>query len=215
MIRSVDLICSRCGKSFVPKERLFYQDDFTAAPLKDTKFICDECMAKWHDRWKIKDAVFSERDYVLTVDITLEDGTRFEHLDATPIEETGTVVTGEDIPEEAAKDLFARWEKFAAEKEKKQIKDCFFEKKGEGYEVSFTTVGGEKHDHVPFSIKDGYLILEEDVDEDIMEGIVTAYKSYLSQETMLGTSESPAAASAARRKRPRPAWPGTGPDGKA
>ena len=50
--------------------------------------------------WQIKTASFHEIDYVLTVDLELEDGTVYNNMDCTPIDETETVVLGEDVPVE-------------------------------------------------------------------------------------------------------------------
>lgn len=60
---------------------------------------------KWHDKWQIKNAEFSEVDYVMTVTIELEDGTVYEDLDCTPMD--GYVVAGVDIPPEAQKNCMS------------------------------------------------------------------------------------------------------------
>ena len=92
MIRTLDMICSECGEAFVPGAQLYYRDNYMSTNIRDTKFICPDCIAKWRAKWQIKNAVFHEHDYVMTVDIELEDGTIFKNMDCTPIDETGTVV---------------------------------------------------------------------------------------------------------------------------
>ena len=76
MIRSVKLVCAECGENFVPQDGvLYYKDNYINNTVKEAKFICPACIKKWHDKWQIKSAEFSEVDYVMTVTIELEDGT--------------------------------------------------------------------------------------------------------------------------------------------
>ena len=92
MIRTLDLVCSECGEAFVPSAQLYYRDNYMNTSIRDTKFICADCIAKWKAKWQIKNAIFHEEDYVMTVDIELEDGTVYHNMDCTPIDETQTVV---------------------------------------------------------------------------------------------------------------------------
>lgn len=75
-------------------------------------------------KWQIKAAEFFEKDYVLTVTITLADGTVYENLDCTPLETT--VVTSEEIPEAAQRKLFAIYSDWDAARKKNYLKDCTF-----------------------------------------------------------------------------------------
>ena len=87
MIRTLPLVCSNCDNKFVPDEELYYRDNFMSNSIRDVHFICPDCIKRWKDKWRIKTAVFSEKDYVMTVSITLEDGTIYKNLDCTPLEE--------------------------------------------------------------------------------------------------------------------------------
>ncbi len=211
MIRSLPLTCSRCGKEFVPRGALHYQDDFSVQNFKDIRLVCDQCIADWKNKWQIAGAEYSERNYVLTVTITLQDGTVFRDMDCTPIEETETVITGEDIPAEAQHKLYEYYEAFARLRESQQIKDCFFEKLSEGkFNADITTNGGEHFESLAFVVEDGYLKLEKDVPDYILEGLVNAFKSYLAQEEMLSTSTQPAPRPPRRRTMPESQWPSGG-----
>ena len=106
MIRSMEFVCSRCGEKYVPRDRLYYQDDYSGTGIRDAKLICDKCIHDWEEHWQIAKAEFHEVDWVLTVDITLTDGTEYWGLDCSAIPETETVVTGEDIPEKAQHRLY-------------------------------------------------------------------------------------------------------------
>ena len=118
--------------------------------------------------------------YVLTVTITLKDGTVYENMDCTPMEDTESVITGEDIPPEAQHALYEYYVAFARQQEAQQLKDCFFSKGEDGKMVAdITTVGGEQYEKLVFSVEEGYLKTEQDVPDYILEGLVTAYKSYL------------------------------------
>ena len=114
MIRTLEFVCSECGEHFVPGEKLYYRDNYMNNSIRDTKFICPDCIARWQQKWQIKTASFHEVDYVLTVDLELEDGTVYNNMDCTPIDETETVVLGEDVPVEAQQELYkiyAAWDK--------------------------------------------------------------------------------------------------------
>ena len=66
MIRTLDLVCSECGEAFVPSAQLYYRDNYMNTSIRDTKFICADCIAKWKAKWQIKNAIFHEEDYVMT-----------------------------------------------------------------------------------------------------------------------------------------------------
>ena len=153
MIRTLSLTCSRCGKAFSAQDHLYYQDDFSV------------------EKWQIAHAEFHEHNYVLTVTITLQDGTVYDNMDCTPMEDTESVITGEDIPPEAQHALYEYYVAFARQREAQQLKDCFFSKGEDGKMVAdLTTVGGEQYDKLAFSVEEGYLKTEQDVPDYILEG---------------------------------------------
>ncbi len=158
MIRTLSLTCSRCGKVFSAQDHLYYQDDFSVQSFHDIKLVCDDCIRAWKEKWQIDHAEFHEHNYVLTVTITLQDGTVYDNMDCTPMEDTESVITGEDIPPEAQHALYEYYVAFARQQEAQQLKDCFFSKGEDGKMVAdLTTVGGEQYDKLVFSVEEGYL----------------------------------------------------------
>ena len=207
MIRTLSLTCSRCGKAFCAQDHLYYQDDFSVQRFQDIKLVCDDCIRAWKEKWQIAHAEFHEHNYVLTVTITLQDGTVYDNMDCTPMEDTESVITGEDIPPEAQHALYEYYVAFARQREAQQLKDCFFSKGEDGKMVAdLTTVGGEQYDKLVFSVEEGYLKTEQDVPDYILEGLVTAYKSYLAQEQMLSTASQPAPRMPQRKPMPESQW---------
>lgn len=207
MIRTLSLTCSHCGKAFSAQDRLYYQDDFTVQNFQDIKLVCDDCIRAWKEKWQIANAEYHEDNYVLTVTVTLKDGTVYKNMDCTPMEDTESVVTGEDIPPEAQHALYEYYIDFARQREAQQIKDCFFSKGEEGKMFAdITTVGGEQYDKLAFCVEDGYLKIDRDVPDYIMEGLVIAYKSYLAQEQMLSTASQPAPRMPQRKPMPESQW---------
>ena len=207
MIRTLSLTCSRCGKAFSAQDHLYYQDDFSVQSFHDIKLVCDDCIRAWKEKWQIAHAEFHEHNYVLTVTITLQDGTVYDNMDCTPMEDTESVITGEDIPPEAQHVLYEYYVAFARQREAQQLKDCFFSKGEDGKMVAdLTTVGGEQYDKLAFSVEEGYLKTEQDVPDYILEGLVTAYKSYLAQEQMLSTASQPAPRMPQRKPMPESQW---------
>ncbi|MEE3455653.1 MAG: hypothetical protein VZQ29_08535, partial [Succiniclasticum sp.] len=175
--------------------------------FQDIKLVCDDCIRAWKEKWQIAHAEFHEHNYVLTVTITLQDGTVYENMDCTPMEDTESVITGEDIPPEAQHALYEYYVAFARQREAQQLKDCFFSKGEDGKMVAdLTTVGGEQYDKLAFSVEEGYLKTEQDVPDYILEGLVTAYKSYLAQEQMLSTASQPAPRMPQRKPMPESQW---------
>ncbi len=182
MIRTLDFVCSECGEHFVPGEKLYYRDNYMNNSIRDTKFICPACIAKWQAKWHIKNASFSEVDYVLTVNLELEDGTVYENMDCTPIEETETVVLGEDVPQEAQHELYKFYEAWDKERKAHYLKDCIFT--DEFMRTSFTceTYSGEKFENVAFRVTmRGELQTEIPVPDYIKAQILDAYKLYEEQ----------------------------------
>ena len=208
MIRTLPLTCSRCGKAFSAQDHLYYQDDFSVQSFKNIKLVCDECIHAWKEKWQVAHAEYQEHDYVLTVTITLKDGTVYKNMDCTPIEDTESVITGEDIPPDAQHVLYEYYQSFARQREARQLKDCFFTK-GEGgiMFADLTTMGGEQFDSIAFTVEEGYLKTQQEVPDYILEGLVTAYKSYLAQEQMLSTASQPAPRMPQRKQMPESQWP--------
>ena len=150
--------------------------------IRDTKFICPACIAKWQKKWHIKSASFNEQDYVLTVDLELEDGTVYNDMDCTPIDETETVVLGEDVPVEAQQELYKIYAAWDRERKAHYLKDCIF--KDEFMRTSFTceTYSGEKFEDIAFRVTmRGELQTEKPVPDYIKAQILEAYKLYEEQ----------------------------------
>ncbi len=182
MIRTLEIVCSECGEHFIPGERLYYRDNFLSSNIRDTAFICPECIAKWQAKWQIKSAAFHERDYVMTVDIELEDGTRYEDMDCTPIDETETVVVGEDIPAEAQQRLYAVYKAWDEERKAHVLKDCVFKDEFMRTSVTCATYGGERYGDVAFRVTmRGELQTEKPLPDYIKKQILEAYKLYEAQ----------------------------------
>lgn len=182
MIRSLDFVCSECGEAFVPSEKLYYRDNYLSSNIRDTKFICPACIESWQNKWHIKNASFTETDYVLTVDLELEDGTVYENMDCTPIEETETVILGEDAPLTAQQELYKIYAAWDKERKAHCLKDCIF--KDEFMRTSFSciTFAGEEFTNVAFRITmRGELQTEIPVPDYIKSQILEAYKIYEAQ----------------------------------
>lgn len=182
MIRTLDFVCSECGEHFTPGEKLYYRDNYMNNSIRDTKFICPACIAKWQEKWHIKSASFNEQDYVLTVDLELEDGTVYNDMDCTPIDETETVVLGEDVPVEAQQELYKIYAAWDRERKAHYLKDCIF--KDEFMRTSFTceTYSGEKFEDIAFRVTmRGELQTEKPVPDYIKVQILEAYKFYEEQ----------------------------------
>lgn len=178
MIRSVKLVCAECGENFVPQDGvLYYKDNYINNTVKEAKFICPACIKKWHDKWQIKSAEFSEVDYVMTVTIELEDGTVYEDLDCTPMD--GYVVAGVDIPPEAQKKLYEFYNEWDLKRKHDVLKYCTF--KDEFMRTSFSceTYGGEKYEDVAFRVNiKGVMETAVPVPDYILKQIIDAYSIY-------------------------------------
>lgn len=182
MIRTLDLICSECGNAFTPGEKLYYRDNYMSNSIRDTKFICPDCIAKWHEKWQIAGAAFHEADYVLTVDIELADGTIIRNMDCTPIDETETVIVGEDIPVEAQQDLYLIYAAWDKERKAHELKDCTFAEEFMRTTFSCETYGGEKFENVAFRVTvRGELQTEVPVPDYIKAQLLEAFRLYEAQ----------------------------------
>lgn len=179
MIRSVKLTCSVCGKDFVPQENvLYYKDTFINSNIRDAAFICPDCINEWHEKWQIKNAVFTEVDYIMTVDIELEDGSVYKNVDCTPMEDT-VVTGGMDIPHEAQRKLYEIYFEWDNERKRNTLKDCTFNDAFMQTTFSCETYGGEKYTDVAFRFNmKGVLETAVPVPEYISKQIVEAYRIY-------------------------------------
>ncbi len=185
MIRTLHLVCSECGNAFVPEGEIYYRDNYMCTNIRDTKFICPACIKVWRDKWKIKDAVFQEEDYVLTVTVELEDGTVYTNMDCTPLDETETVVTGEDIPVEAQQRLYEIYSAWDKERKAQWLKDCTFNEEFMRTTFSCETYGGEKFENVAFRFNmRGDLETERPIPDYVKEQIIDAYRLYEAQNMM-------------------------------
>lgn len=192
MIRTLDFVCSECGEHFTPGEKLYYRDNYMSTSIRDTNFICPDCIAKWQAKWHIKSASFNEQDYVLTVDLELEDGTVYNNMDCTPIDETEAVILGEDVPVEAQQELYKIYAAWDRERKAHYLKDCVF--KDEFMRTSFTceTYSGEKYEDIAFRVTmRGELQTEKPVPDYIKTQILEAYKLYEEQNADYQVPEEP------------------------
>ncbi len=190
MIRTLKLVCSECGNAFKPGEELYYRDNYMSGSIRDTQFLCPDCIEAWHNKWQIKSAYFDEFDYVLTVDIELEDGTVYNNMDCTPIDETETVVVSEDIPVEAQKLLYKIYDAWDKERKAHILKDCVFNDSFMRTSFTCETYGGEKYEDIAFRVTvRGQLQTEKPVPDYIRDQILDAYRLYEEQNADL--SEEP------------------------
>lgn len=184
MIRTLDIICSECGEKFIPDGKLYYRDNFISSNIRDVGFICPACIGAWKEKWQIRSAGFHEQDYVMTVDIALADGTVYEKLDCTPIDESGTVVVGEDIPEEAQKKLYEIYHAWDTERKAHVLKDCIFKDEFMRTSVTLETYGGEKFEDVAFRVnRRGELETEVPLPDYIKKQVLEAYALYEAQDS--------------------------------
>jgi len=183
VIRSLDLICSQCKKPFAPSHKLYYLEDFSYnTSLQNTKLLCQDCIDAWQKKWKIKDAIFMEKDYSYYVTITLENGEIFRDLDCTAMEDI-VLVTGENLPKEAQKKLFSIYNEWNLKRKKNVLKDCRFT--DEFMRTTFTceTYGGERYENIAFRFNmQGKLESEKELPEYIQEQIIVAWKMYEAQK---------------------------------
>ena len=194
MIREFKLKCSLCEKPFATDGTLFYRPFYgMSSDLRDVEFICPDCIAAWHDKWKVKTAQFHEQDYVMTVDLELEDGTVYTGMDCTPLDETETVVVGEDIPVEAQQKLYEIYKVWDLERKAHILKDCTFDDGFMNMTFSCETYGGEKFENVAFRFNmKGALQTAVPIPDYVKEQIIDAYRLY---ESQMSDDETPTASS--------------------
>ena len=183
MIRSIDLICSHCKKTFKPLSKLYYLEDFSGAnSLQDAKLLCQDCIDTWQKRWQIKEAIFTEKDYSQYVTITLKNGEILRDLDCTALEDI-VLVTGQDLPKEAQKKLFSLYNSWDLERKKNTLKTCQFKDEFMRTTFSCETYGGEKYENIAFRFNmQGRLETEKPLPEYIVEQIMIAFKMYQVQK---------------------------------
>ena len=146
MIRTLDIVCSECGAAFVPGDKLYYRDNYMNTSIRDTKFICPDCM------------------------------------DCTPIDETGTVVVGEDIPVEAQQKLYVIYDAWDKERKAHVLKDCIFTDEFMRTAVTCETYAGEKFENVAFRVTiRGELQTEIPMPDYMKKQVLEAYKLYEAQ----------------------------------
>lgn len=180
MIRTLKFICHDCGKEFAPQGEVYYREDFMDKDIRDTEFVCPECIRKWHEFWRIASAEFHEQDYNLYVTITLENGKVFENLDAQALD--GAVACGEDIPPEAQEKLFGIYKEWYLEKQKNTLANCYFNDEFMRSTFTCETYGGERYENVAFRFNmQGKLETEKPIPDYIEEQLITAWKIYQNQ----------------------------------
>ena len=199
MIRSIPLVCSTCGQAFVPRQQLYYKNDPLMQDLRELKLICPACLEAWEKKWQVAEAVFREEAYVLTVTLTLADGTVYPNMDCTALDETETVVTAEDIPEAAQRDLYLRYAAWRKEREKYRLEDCFFSREADGnVKATLITADGERYeDLILYFRPDGHLQAEQALPAALRDELADALKAYEAQEAMFSASTHPTARSGA------------------
>lgn len=188
MIRTLNFKCCECGKEFQPGKTVYYKDDYCNHLIQNTEFICDDCIQAWREKWQIKAATFHDKDCVMTVDLTLKDGTKLKDVDCTPLEENETVVLGEDVPVEAQKKLYKIFMKWDQKRKANVLKYCHFDEEFMRTTVTCETFSGEKFEKVAFRInRRGELETEVEMPDYIKEQIIDAFSMYEMQaelETM-------------------------------
>ena len=180
MIRALHLICCECQQPFDPNGKLYYRDNFISKKISDTDFLCPECIDKWKEKWHIKNADFFERDCSLYVNIALEDGSVYNNLDCTPLDDI--VVTSEEIPLEGQQVLFVLYQKWDNERKQNILKECMF--MDEFMRTCFTceTYGGERYENIGFRFNmQGRLETEKQVPEYILDQIINAWEMHKNQ----------------------------------
>lgn len=181
MIRELSLVCGECGKPYDAQGKIYYRDNFKSSKISETILLCGSCIEQWKQHWQIKDALFLEKDFSTYVTITLMNGAVYELLDCSAMDDV--VVTSEEIPQSAQRELFRIYKKWDLERKKSFLKECTF--KDEFMRTSFSceTYGGEKFYDIAFRFNmKGRLETEKPVPEYIIEQIITAWKIYENQK---------------------------------
>ena len=179
MIRSIKLKCSLCDKNFAAGDTLHFRTNAIVSDLRDTEFICPECIKAWHEKWQIVEADFNDNGYYMTVDLKLADGTCYRNMDCTAYDEDGTVVIGEDMPREAQETLYGFYHKWDLKRKENIIKYCSFNDEGLMLTVSLETYGGEKIEDMAFRFnRHGELQTEKEIPDYLKKQIIDAYNLY-------------------------------------
>ncbi len=103
-------------------------------------------------------------------------------MDCTPIDETETVVVGEDIPVEAQQLLYKIYNAWDEERKAHVLKDCIFKDEFMRTSVTCATYGGESFEDVAFRVTmRGELQTEKPMPDYIKAQVLEAYKLYEAQ----------------------------------
>ena len=103
-------------------------------------------------------------------------------MDCTPIDETSTVVVGEDIPVEAQQKLYVIYDAWDKERKAHVLKDCIFTDEFMRTAVTCETYAGEKFENVAFRVTmRGELQTEIPMPDYIKKQVLEAYKLYEAQ----------------------------------
>ena len=202
MLKTIPLVCCECGKAFAPTEKIYYKEDFNVHRYESLPMVCEDCVAAWNAKWQVADAAFRERDYVLTVTLTLADGTVYPDLDAEVLEDT--VVTSQDLPDEAKHELYRRYRIWYKERQAMTLHDCFFTKEADGLVARVVTQDGTEYPRIALSLDaESELICTPPVPEYVREQLTNAFNAYVAQEHMLNL-----------RNQPQPRTPASTPQGQ-
>ena len=179
MIRVLNLVCSECKETYDASGLIYYRENFVSRDFQDVELICPKCHQAWIDKWKIKTANFKELHDNLYVDLELEDGTIYEDLDCTPMEEHGIVALGVDSPEEAQQAAYAIYHAWDLERKANILERCDF--KDEFMRTTFTcnTYSGESYKDVAFRFTmQGDMQTEVPIPDYIKEQVAEAFEIY-------------------------------------
>lgn len=180
MIRTLKLICAECKETYNAEGLIYYRENFISRDFQDVELVCPKCHQAWIDKWKIKSADFKELHDNLYVNLELEDGTFFEELDCTPMDEHEIVALGVDSPDEAQKALYTIYHEWDLERKANILERCDF--KDEFMRTTFTcaTYSGEAYTDVAFRFTmNGDMQTEVPVPDYIKEQVAEAYEIYM------------------------------------
>ncbi len=188
MIREIELICSECRGNFSADSKLFYKENFKTRDFAEIELICQQCLDKWLEYWKIKEADFFEEGASFYVDITLANGTVLQKIDCTAMDDI--VALDRDIPLEAQKELYHIYKKWYDKKMRDAIKHCQFEEVFMRTSFTCETYGGEKYTDIAFRFtRTGILETEKPIPDAIGEQVIKLWNKYELANTMVRVNE--------------------------
>ncbi|MDO4178917.1 MAG: hypothetical protein Q4D21_06970 [Phascolarctobacterium sp.] len=180
MIRTLNLVCAECKETYNAEGLIYYREDFISRDFQDVELICPKCHQAWIDKWKVKSAEFKELHDNLYVNLELEDGTYFEEMDCTPMDEHGLVALGVDSPEEAQKAVYEIYHAWDLERKANILKHCNFKDEFMNTTFSCETFSGEKYEDVAFRFTmHGDMETAVPVPDYIKEQVAEAYEIYI------------------------------------